>query len=279
VGTIALGAGIFLAGQIFNLAEHWPGGIMLWAIGAWLAWLLLDDWVQATLLALLVPAWLAGEWQVRVWDRYRHGESAIACSMLILAVTYFTAARRDESSYLRRALMWIGGLALIPCTFAAIYSSWEEVDSLRWSYMRQWDVPWYVLVIGWGFGILVPLALAYRLRGNSAWMNVLAAGWVIVIAVISRVTSPEHNPALYLWCLVGSVGMIYWGLHEFRKERINFGIVGFAFTVLGFYFSSILDKLGRSTMLISLGALFLLGGWFLEKTRRRLVARISGGVA
>src|SRR5689334_1127692 len=30
VGTAALGAGIFLAAQIFNLQEHWPGGIMLW---------------------------------------------------------------------------------------------------------------------------------------------------------------------------------------------------------------------------------------------------------
>ena len=32
VGTICLGAGIFLAGQIFNLQEHWPGG--LHALGA-----------------------------------------------------------------------------------------------------------------------------------------------------------------------------------------------------------------------------------------------------
>ena len=36
-GTIALGAGIFLAGQIFNLDEHWPGGLMLCAAGAALA--------------------------------------------------------------------------------------------------------------------------------------------------------------------------------------------------------------------------------------------------
>ena len=32
VGTICLGAGIFLAGQIFHLEEHWPGGVMLWAL-------------------------------------------------------------------------------------------------------------------------------------------------------------------------------------------------------------------------------------------------------
>ena len=35
LGTTSLGAGIFLAGQIFNLQEHWPGGLMLWAAGAW----------------------------------------------------------------------------------------------------------------------------------------------------------------------------------------------------------------------------------------------------
>ena len=31
-GSVALGAGIYLAAQIFNLEEHWPGGIMLWAL-------------------------------------------------------------------------------------------------------------------------------------------------------------------------------------------------------------------------------------------------------
>jgi len=34
VGTVAFGAGLFLCGQIFNLAEPWPRGLMLWAIGA-----------------------------------------------------------------------------------------------------------------------------------------------------------------------------------------------------------------------------------------------------
>ena len=62
VGTICLGAGIFLTGQIFNLQEHWPGGVMLWALGAWVAWAFLRDWPQAGLAAILTPAWLAGEW-------------------------------------------------------------------------------------------------------------------------------------------------------------------------------------------------------------------------
>jgi uncharacterized membrane protein len=65
IGTVALGGGIFLAGQIFNLQEHWPGGILLWAIGAVLSWLVLRDWLQASLSALLIPAWIASEWSVR----------------------------------------------------------------------------------------------------------------------------------------------------------------------------------------------------------------------
>jgi len=38
-----------------------------------------------------------------------------------------------------------------------------------------------------------------------------------------------------------------------------------------FYFSSLFDKLGRSLGLMGLGVLFLLGGWALEKMRRRLI--------
>jgi len=59
-------------------------------------------------------------------------------------------------------------------------------------------------------------------------------------------------------------------------ERINLGIVGFGLTILVSYFSSVMDKLDRSASLIGLGLLFLLLGWFLEKLRRRLVARVEG---
>jgi uncharacterized membrane protein len=76
-------------------------------------------------------------------------------------------------------------------------------------------------------------------------------------------------------CALGSIGLIAWGLMEARKERINLGVAGFALTVLFFYFSNVMDKLGRSASLIGLGLLFLLGGWLLERTRRQLVARLE----
>ncbi len=63
-GTVALGAGVFLSGQIFNLQEHWPGGILLWTVGAVIAWLILRQWPQALLASVLVPVWLAAEWSL-----------------------------------------------------------------------------------------------------------------------------------------------------------------------------------------------------------------------
>src|SRR5271168_583004 len=45
LGTAALGAGIFLTAQIFNLHENWATGILLWSIGAAAGYFLLRDWI------------------------------------------------------------------------------------------------------------------------------------------------------------------------------------------------------------------------------------------
>jgi len=81
--------------------------------------------------------------------------------------------------------------------------------------------------------------------------------------------------ALYALCAIGSVGMVAWGFDEKRKERLNLGIAGFAISVLFFYFDSFMGKLGRSASLFVLGALCLAGGYALEVTRRKLMARME----
>ena len=71
-----------------------------------------------------------------------------------------------------------------------------------------------------------------------------------------------------------SIFLAWRGVHEGSKALINYGIVVFGLTVMWFYFSSIMDKLGRSLGLILLGVLFLAGGWLLEKMRRKLLGSI-----
>ena len=83
----------------------------------------------------------------------------------------------------------------------------------------------------------------------------------------------------YVWAAVGAAGLIAWGIAERRRERINLGVAAFALTVLFFYFSSVMDKLGRAESLFGIGVLLLLGGWGLERLRRRLVARVGEAVS
>ena len=266
VGTICLGGGIFLAGQIFNLEEHWPGGLMLWAIGAWVASALLRDWPQAGLVALITPLWLVGEWAQATLGWAGAGKITSE-GLLLLAITYLTALMPENETAIRKALMWIGGAALIPLAGFVIESGSVVVG-------RQPSLPFNYAVLGWIAALGLPLAVAWWLRGNKAWINAFAALWVVVLG-----TTGWRELEPYAICALGSVGLIAWGLKEERKERINLGVAGFALTVLVFYFSTVMDKLGRAASLVGLGLVFLFGGWLLEKARRRLVARLEHGEA
>ena len=135
-----------------------------------------------------------------------------------------------------------------------------------------------VVVIGLAGAVVLPIALAYWLRGRAAWMNLAAALWVIGLGAFVF-NNHGDNILAYVWEALGAIGLIAWGLKESRRERINLGVAGFGVTVMGFYFSSVMDKLGRSLSLIVLGILFLLGGWLLERTRRRLVAMTKEAAA
>jgi hypothetical protein len=123
----------------------------------------------------------------------------------------------------------------------------------------------------------VPLAVAFYTRGRRVWLNGVAAIWVVLLGLIARHTSLEHSVASYLWLAIGAAGLIAWGMSERVKDRVNVGVAAFALTVLGFYFSNVMDRLDRSASLVGLGLLLIAGGWGMERMRRRLVARLLEG--
>jgi uncharacterized membrane protein len=260
VGTSALGAGIALTGQIFNLQEHWPTAILMWAAGAVLAWALLRQWPQAALAAILIPCWLASEWWVRVSEDQTYFMAPVATGVCCLSFMYLSAVRRPGESAVRKALAWTGGLALLPAALATAAASWTKAP------------PWPQQLAAGAVVVLGSLAVALWLRGRAAIWNGVAILWTVMLAL----SNGGHGDRLvvYVWCAVGSVWLAAWGILESRAERINLGIAGFALTALLFYFSNVMDKLGRSVSLMGLGLLFLGGGWALERTRRRLLAQI-----
>lgn len=271
LGTLAFGAGIFLVGQIFNLQEHWPGGLLLWALGAGLGWFLLRDVVQAGLTALLVPLWLTGEWIAWAEARSYRGEDGarvILVPLFLLALTYFTGRRGPEDRPFRKVLVWLGGLALLPLGTALLVLSTENPDRL----VGQGALLWTHLAFVLAGGSLLSLVPAFLLRGRAARVNLLALGWAMPLALIQFGDWTAHA-----WSALGCIGLVAWGLVEGRRERLNLGMAGFALTVFVFYFAQVMDKLGRSLGLMGLGLLFLGGGWQLERLRRRLSQTIVEG--
>jgi hypothetical protein len=271
---------VFLAGQIFNLQSHWTGGLMLWALGAWLGYALLRDWVQGSLAALLTPAWLLGEWFQAAKPGYfpqQEAAGVAAAGCLMLAITYLTARIPGRDSGLRKALAWIGGLGVIPWAFAVAVLQGPSLFGLRPKGVGLMTLGDPLFLTGWSVALGAPLALAGLLRGKAVWMNAVAALWVLALAHSAAGLGPGWG--VHGLGALGAVGLILWGLREGRSERVNLGVAGFAITLAAFYFSSVMDKLGRSLGLVGLGLLFLAGGWQLERLRRKLNALIGGDPA
>ena len=139
-------------------------------------------------------------------------------------------------------------------------------------------LPFSLHAAGLLMAFALPLLAAYLLRGKAMVWNLGYGLWVYVIGRLDDRNLFE-NLSLHFLCALASVGLVVWGLQENRRERINLGVAGFAFTVIVFYFSNVMGKLGRSASLIGFGVLFLLGGWQLERLRRRLVARTRTATA
>src|SRR5437016_8628809 len=155
IGTVCVGAGIFLTAQIFNLEEHWPSGILMWDVGALAVGLVPRPWTRAALLALLVPGWLVGEWEVRT-QGFAVSNRLITEGLVLIAITYLGARTSQEDSATRRALAWIGGLAVLPL------SLWAFVEGR--GYWGWWQnrppVSSLLQITGWTIAICGPMALA-----------------------------------------------------------------------------------------------------------------------
>jgi uncharacterized membrane protein len=286
VGTVATGAAIALTGQIFNINEHWPAAVLMWAIAALAGWALLRDQAQQTLALLLVPAWMLSEFRYH-GDRYI-GVSAYTGRMLlvwaVLYITFFVGSRRKVVQGILFAVSAVASIVGV----VLMLENWTSWTS------SQTFLPFSLLVWAWLMIAAMPLAVA-AFHGHKGLIPI-AAAVALTIALpwcyILKTNSYNYgNGNAYSWhttipnlaahALVAgfAVFLCWWGARLSSRLLVNFGIVGFAIAVAWFYFSDILDKFGRSLGLIGLGVLFLAGGWALEKLRRKIVAGMgnSGG--
>src|ERR1035437_6799347 len=91
VGTVSTGAAIALVGQIFNIQEHWPAAVLLWAIAALAGWALLQDEAQQSLTFLLFPAWIVSEFSFAA-EGHIGQDVYLGRFLFVWAILYLTAS-------------------------------------------------------------------------------------------------------------------------------------------------------------------------------------------
>jgi hypothetical protein len=186
-------------------------------------------------------------------------------------VAYLGATGVGPDTAWRRALARLGAGLIIPLAFAHVITVPYRVPSQ----LAEGGHAANMLLVVWTLAILLPLVVAWFLRGRSV-LPVIAS--IVIAALVAtldyRVTGQQL--LTYLICAAASVGMVFWGLREAQPLRINLGVIGFALTVLNFYFGSLFTMLGRAAGLIGMGLLFIVGGWWLERLRKALVRRALG---
>jgi uncharacterized membrane protein len=267
VGTLSTGAAIALVGQIFNIQEHWPAAVLMWAIAALVGWALLHDEAQQTIALLLVPAWVLSEFSYAADGNI--GEWVYLGRFLIVwAVLYLTFFHGSKRKIVQGILFAVAAIASI-VGIAFLLEGWS-------SWGNQTYLPLGLRTWGWIDIAVLPILFAvFKFRTSMI---------PVVTAIVFSIALPwteyaSHGSYLFVasrlaaHALVAAfaVFIIWWGVRQASKGLVNLGVVGFAIVVAWFYFSNIMDKLGRSLGLIGLGILFLAGGWALERTRRKLV--------
>jgi len=278
VGTISTGAAIALVGQIFNIQEHWPAAVLLWALAALAGWILLRDEAQQTLTLLLFPAWLLSEFSYyaegHIGENVYQGRFLIAWAVLYM--TFFLGSKRR---IVQGILLAVGAIASV-VGINILLDGWSTYGDQTYLSLglRTW---------GWVFIAVIPLLFAVFKFFKSVIPVAVAIAFSIALPWCQRFWTVTYNnpidgshysysqngPNLAAHSLVAAfaIFIIWWGVRQTSQALVNLGIVGFAISVGWFYYSDILDKFGRSLGLIGLGILFLAGGWALEKWRRKLL--------
>ncbi len=281
IGTVSAGAAIALVGQIFNMQEHWPSAIMLWALCAAAGWALLRDQFQQTLTLLLIPAWVICEWGDRT--HLYSGSYVYLSRILAVAGAAYLISFLSSRKRIVFGILFAAGAILLLSSVGILSGGWQSYYARDWGFIPLHFRIWAIILM------VLPAALVF-IKDRMQTIPVVVVGLVAFALpwLQTRVTESGFNgnwthsePSLMAYVLVAgtAVFFVWWGVHVASKSLVNFGMVAFAVTVFWFYFSNIMDKLGRSLGLMLLGVLFLAGGWFLETTRRKLVRTIAAGGA
>ena len=293
LACFTFGAAVHLVGQIYNIDVNDPDLFLYWFLGVIpMAYVtrprpivLLSVLLLLVAVGFRLPNWL---------DQVFSGEPVVGVTLyLVLGLLIFAVGRlKSEFAVFRpfSDVYQMVGLttalgALYVLTFRGVFNSYEDglgvqgrVDSGYWAFTYASGGLTALLLVG--------AAWSRRLRGDRRLVNylevvgagvLLAAAFIAVRVVVGGdLLYPIVFNTLLGLCLLG---LLIAGYLLAQEVLVNLTLGFISLDVITRYFEFSWSLLDRSMVFVAAGVLLLIGGFLLERGRRKVVSamRPSGG--
>ena len=288
VGSVLFLANIALIGQIYHLQSRPPSAFLLWFVGiAALPWLLRSK-AQLVLSLAAFCVWFGCEVNERDSLIYLGNESQIL-TYALLGLNFLGAGlllRRTSFAEFAPVLEKIGALGLLffayPLTWAGFWG---------WSSHENEICRWIVPVLGLTGSLAVALGVKNYSALDGQWRWTWAGTLTGAAALLAVTFFVPHTRdwywfghmngvniiatfALFVFCLL----QIQVGVFERSRFLVNLGVAFIGLDILSAYFGLFGTMAFTGMMFVITGIFLIVFGVFLEKKRRKFMARIKTSV-
>jgi uncharacterized membrane protein len=284
LGSLIFGAGIFLIAQIYHITVHYPNGPLIWGLGVLpLAYLLrLKSLLSLSIITLLI--WLGMESSFRVFSI--NAEMPYITLYLMAGIMLWGSGLMHKG-YKQLAMIASPYIASgMMLTFLCGYIlTFDECFKMALGSMNFLS---FYSGTGLLFFIAIILYIVSKTRDKGSLAEIISLSSLMAIAISLsllykgvplnvRDSDTTGNITLIsnLIYALEIIGIIFLGYMRRNPIYINIGLLFFVLDVSARYFDYFWKLLPRSIFFIIGGAMLLIGGIFLERKRRKVLASFN----
>ena len=293
LACIIYGAGVHLVAQAYNVDVNDPKLMLFWFLGVFpLVYIVRSQPIQflGVVLFLLAVGFRLPDWL----DVVFRGEAILGAALFLILGLFILAIGRlkEEIPALRpysEVFQLVGMIVALGSIFVLTFK--EVFESFEGGLYIQGDVE-----VGYRALMVAAGALTLVLVLATAWLHrrrereftitgvegvaiaILLAAAYVVVGVDSggeEVYTLSFN-ALFAIALLG---VLVSGYLRGREAWVNIALAFISIDVIARYFEYSWDLLDRSLIFVVAGVILLLGGFLVERGRRKMLERIRAGVA
>jgi uncharacterized membrane protein len=287
VGTMVFGAAIFLVGQQYDMPVDDPRLLTWWFLGV----IPLAYFTRSkAVLTLAILAALGGlGYKAANWlEDVRYGQYAVFAFYLVLGLAlygigsvhnWFERLRLYTSRYQIFGLILVFGVLYV-LSFKGFY--WDRaMDKFDASQLPTQFIVTFSIAAA--IAVLSTLYSLFRYIKNKQlsgayYCDLLAAIALTAVGYLALYL-PFSSPTTYavifnvvMFALV--FGLLFIGYFREVQYLVNLALVFFGLGVIGRYFDLTWELLPRSVFFVVGGLLLLVGGWLLERLRRKTLEKM-----